>query len=235
MFSCAEENVDETRNSATTEAPVNSGKKKIELCNSKRKAIFARLLEKSVDGKLKNRATQVVASQFSVSRRTVQRIWKQGKNQSINADVSHKKIGNCGRKKIQVDLTRIRDIPLNQRTTIKSLACALNMSTTTLFRNVKSGSIRKHSNAIKPSLKEENKRARLKFCISMLDKNSIPHDPLFLGMHNIIHIDEKWFYLTKKCEKYYLLKDEEDPIRSCKSKNFIAKVMFLVLVQGLMH
>jgi len=47
-------------------------------------------------------------------------------------------------------------------------------------------------------------------------------------MHNIIHIDEKWFYLTKKSENYYFLLDEDELHRTCKSKNFIAKVMFLV-------
>ncbi|XP_024627974.1 uncharacterized protein [Medicago truncatula] len=49
-------------------------------------------------------------------------------------------------------------------------------------------------------------------------------------MHNIVHIDEKWFYITKKSMHYYLLPDEEEPLRTCKSKNFIAKVMFLVAV-----
>ncbi|KAL7093621.1 hypothetical protein ACP275_11G050500 [Erythranthe tilingii] len=49
-------------------------------------------------------------------------------------------------------------------------------------------------------------------------------------MYNIIHIDEKWFNMTKKSEHYYLLPDEEDPLRTCKSKNFIAKVMFLVAI-----
>lgn len=62
----------------------------------------------------------------------------------------------------------------------------------------------------------------------MLEESSIPHDPIFKDMYNIIHIDEKWFYMTKKIEKYYMLPDEEDPIRTCKSKNFIGKVMFLV-------
>lgn len=61
----------------------------------------------------------------------------------------------------------------------------------------------------------------------MLDPASIPYDPTFVGMYNIIHIDEKCFYMTKISENYYLLPDEEDPIRNCKSKNFIAKVMFL--------
>ena len=29
-------------------------------------------------------------------------------------------------------------------------------------------------------------------------QSSIPHDAIFVGMYNIIHIDEKWFYMTKK-------------------------------------
>lgn len=43
-----------------------------------------------------------------------------------------------------------------------------------------------------------------------------------------IHIDEKWFYLTKKLEHYYLLPDEEDPIRTYKSKTFIENMIFLI-------
>ncbi|XP_012851562.1 PREDICTED: uncharacterized protein LOC105971259 [Erythranthe guttata] len=65
---------------------------------------------------------------------------------------------------------------------------------------------------------------------STLLSASIQHDPIFNGMYNIVHIDEKWFNMTKKSEHYYLLPDEEDPLRTCKSKNFIANVMFLVAI-----
>lgn len=34
--------------------------------------------------------------------------------------------------------------------------------------------------------------------------------------------------MTKKCETYYLLPVEEEPLRTCQSKNYIGKVMFLV-------
>ena len=88
----------------------------------------------------------------------------------------------------------------------------MNTNKATLFRLLKSGAIRRHSNSIKPFLKEENKISRLHFCLSMLDESSIPHDAIFLGMYNIIHIDEKWFYMTKKFENYYLLLDENDPM-----------------------
>ena len=171
----------------------------------------------------------MVASLFYVSIHTVQRIWKYATS-SAYGDISHKRTENCGCKKIQIDLDRFREIPLHQRTTLESLACSLKMSKTTLFNRVKVGAIRRHSNAIKPFLKEENKRSRLQFYLSMLEKSSIPHDPIFMGMYTIIHIDEKWFYMTKKSENYYLLQDEEDLIRTWKSKNLIGKVMFLVAI-----
>ncbi|KAJ0017708.1 hypothetical protein Pint_10049 [Pistacia integerrima] len=49
-------------------------------------------------------------------------------------------------------------------------------------------------------------------------------------MENIIHVDEKWFYMTKQSEKYYLLADEDKPLRTCKSKTLINKVMFRAAV-----
>ena len=49
-------------------------------------------------------------------------------------------------------------------------------------------------------------------------------------MYNIIYIDEKWFYRTRRNQKYYLANDEERPQRAVKSKNFIEKVMFLAVV-----
>ena len=205
--------------------------KKNDLSNVDRRAIYNVLLDgKNVEGRLKPGVLKTVASQFLVSTRTIQRIWKQGKNSGVHADVSHKRTKNCGRKRIEVDYDRIREIPLRQRTTVRSLSYAVKVSKSTLHRSLKSGVLRRHSNAIKPFLKEENKKDRLRFCLSMLDSSSLPHDPIFLGMYNTIHIDEKWFYMTKKSESYYLLQDEEVPLRTCKSKNFIEKVMFFAAI-----
>ena len=46
----------------------------------------------------------------------------------------------------------------------------------------------------------------------------------------MVHIDEKWFYLTEEKGRYYLEKDEIEPHRQIKSKIFITKVMFLAAV-----
>uniref|UniRef100_A0A8I6WKB7 Transposase n=1 Tax=Hordeum vulgare subsp. vulgare TaxID=112509 RepID=A0A8I6WKB7_HORVV len=49
-------------------------------------------------------------------------------------------------------------------------------------------------------------------------------------MHNIVHIDEKWFYMTKKNRNYYLLDEEEEPTRTIQSGASIGNVMFLTAV-----
>uniref|UniRef100_A0A8I7B310 Transposase n=1 Tax=Hordeum vulgare subsp. vulgare TaxID=112509 RepID=A0A8I7B310_HORVV len=71
---------------------------------------------------------------------------------------------------------------------------------------------------------------RMKFCLSMLDETTIETGrPKFNTMHNIVHIDEKWFYMTKN-RNYYLLDEEEEPTRTIQSGASIGKVMFLTVV-----
>ena len=53
---------------------------------------------------------------------------------------------------------------------------------------------------------------------------------MFEDMMNYVHIDEKWFYMTKQKENYYLLPTEESPARFTKSKRFITKTMFMAAV-----
>jgi len=75
-----------------------------------------------------------------------------------------------------------------------------------------------------------NKKDRLRWCLSMLDHRTLPNEPKFIEMHNIIHMDEKWFNTTSKYIKYYMLPEEEDPHRTVHNKNRIGKVMFLSAV-----
>nr|CAD41471.3 OSJNBa0079A21.15 [Oryza sativa Japonica Group] len=138
-----------------------------------------------------------------------------------------KKKKNCGRKKLSFNPDAIKDVPLRQRRTLRDLANALHMLKTTLFRRLKEGRFRRHTNAIKFTLTEDNMKARVQFCIQMLDSQSIPDKPTFKSLYNIVYIDEKWFYRTKPDENYYLSLDEPNPRRNVKSKNFIDKVMFL--------
>jgi hypothetical protein len=64
----------------------------------------------------------------------------------------------------------------------------------------------------------------------MLDQQMLPNEPKFIEMYNIIHMDEKWFNITSKYMKYYMLPEEDDPYRTIHNKNRIGKVMFLSAV-----
>ena len=119
---------------------------------------------------------------------------------------------------------------MNQRTTIRSLAGALNVSKTKMHKVFKEGPVHRHSSTLKPYLREQNKRERLKFCTSMIDEQTVHTDPKFRDMRNIIHIDEKWLNGTKKNKTFYMLPSEDDLVRTVQNKNSIDKVMFLSAV-----
>lgn len=167
----------------------------------------------------------MVASLYLVSISVIKRIWMRTKEVG---DVSHRRTKNCGRKRVKLDCAQFRQIPFSKRSTLRDLASALNINKSSLSRIQKLGVIRHHSNAIKPLFAEEI--ARLKFCLSMLENGTLPHDPTFKTMHNIVYIDEKWFFMTKKSMNYYLLPEEDEPQCYCKRKNFIGKVIFLVAI-----
>jgi hypothetical protein len=119
----------------------------------------------------------------------------------LEVDVSNKRKGTSEQKSINIDLSIVPTIPLNKRSTIRSLAWQLGVSPSTLHTRFQMKLLRRQSNSLKPALKEKNKKDRLEFCMSMIDeKTRGDAAPRFTNMHNMVHIDEKWFYMTKKTE-----------------------------------
>jgi hypothetical protein len=92
---------------------------------------------------------------------------------------------------------------------------------------MKEGKVRKHTSSIKPHLTDDNKKASLQWCVDMLEHESLYGNPRFKSLIDHVFIDEKWFFITHKSERYYLLPDEDEPHRTCRSKNNISKLMFL--------
>ena len=159
----------------------------------------------------------------------VLRIWKQGKNQlghNIPVMVPNLKKGRSGRKAIPLDLEKLRDIPLKQRMTIEDVSSRLGISKSRIHRYLKKGLLRRHSSSIKPYLTEANKKTRLKWCIDMIEQGLVD-DPKFKDLFDFVFIDEKWFYISQKSERYYLLPEGDKPHRTCKNKNYIPRLMFL--------
>lgn len=124
----------------------------------------------------------------------------------------------------------LRNADLKDRMTLEQVCAMLHCSKKKLLEYMRKGLIKRHSSSIKPHLMDANKKAMLQWCLDMLDQDSSPNDPKFKGLFDVVFIDEKWCYLTKKSENYYLLPEEDDPLRTCRSKNNIPKLMFLCVI-----
>lgn len=208
--------------------------RKPNLTNNQRQAILQFLLMHTKPGsadELQHGTINTAASQFQVTRATISNLWKRAKSSKNNGDicmiVDSRKAGNVGRKKIDYSnrIQAMKDVPLEDRQNIRTLSYAINVPATTLWRRMKDGSLKRHSNAVKPWLTDQNKLDRLLFSYSHLELSG--H---FSDMYDVIHIDEKWFYMKKVNNTYYLLPDEEIPHETSKSKRYIDKVMFMCAV-----
>jgi hypothetical protein len=79
----------------------------------------------SYNGWLAKNVTEQVALEFGLHIRTVQKIWKRGKDslaQGIVVNVLSRKRGRVGRKITLIDLEPLRNIPLNERMTLEAVS-----------------------------------------------------------------------------------------------------------------
>lgn len=198
------------------------------LTNAEKKHLAYLLSLNCNNNKLKHGFIKKLASDFNISRITLWSIWKvvlKGIKEGVVPDVDRKYKG--GKKTYSLDLEKVRSIPLHLRTNIRTLAVQLCASKSTVHRLVQRGKIRSHSNALKPFLTVANMEARVNFVLKQLQSSTLQTNPTYDGMFNCVHIDEKWFYMTRSSQKYYILPCESVSHRTCKSKKFITKIMFM--------
>ena len=182
------------------------------------------LLERSTNKVLKRGAINEVAGQFDVNRAATRRVWSRAVESLADGnylmDASNKK-SNCGRKKkdLQEQLSSISTIPLNQRGTIRSTSAALGIPASTLHARLKEGEIRSHTNAVKPVLTEQNIKARLEFCLTQIQMES----KMFNEMMDVIHVDEKCFFLHRTREDITLLQMKTNLIGQQKANASVQK------------
>ncbi|XP_074303338.1 uncharacterized protein LOC141637811 [Silene latifolia] len=156
-------------------------------------------------------------------------------------DVKSGRIGNKRRKRILPNIEHIKSLDHSLRDTMIRVAENSGVSVGTVHSWVKEGLLKPHSSSLHPKLTEIYKDQRLLYSLKSLvvkqvleeffDLNNVPvTETLFTEMSNTIHMDEKWFYVTDDNEKVYIVEGEELPYRSCQSKRYITKVMFMCAV-----
>jgi hypothetical protein len=83
---------------------------------------------------------------------------------------------------------------------------------------------------LKPTLTEENKVARVEHCLWHRDperKNGV-----FKEMHDVVHLDKTWYYLSQIVEHYYLAPHKPNPERNTRHTSHIPKCVFLSAVDS---
>ncbi|XP_057543983.1 uncharacterized protein LOC130823380 [Amaranthus tricolor] len=175
-----------------------------------------------------------IALQHNTSRWTVARLWESAKTTMQNGiiiDVNSRKRERVGRKPRVFDMTLLNVVPIEKRTTIRAMASALGIRHSQVYRMIKSGNIRAHTNSIKPKLSHDHKIRRINFILSQIIPPTKDNPPKFSLMYNVVHIDEKWFYMCRETQRYYLFPwEEEETYRCVQNKNFMGKVMFITAV-----
>ena len=204
-------------------------KKYKKLTDSQKNRAFFLLQGMLKDGQLPHGAFVKVAKLFGVTRVSISKLWRrarvehvQGLIKSPQALKSSKSTGRPPKYDIEEVRAHVRSVPLRRRKCVRDLAEQIGLPKSTLQRLMKNDNgFRRHSSALKPMLTEANKYERVLWALSKIDGRA------YKTMEDEIHVDEKWFYLTRDQENYIMLDDEEDPQRNVKHKSHIDKVMFL--------
>ncbi|XP_074364791.1 uncharacterized protein LOC141705797 [Apium graveolens] len=198
-------------------------------CDSKMQLLMW-LLNNQIEGKLKHGEIQEVANLFNVTRRTINTIWSTARRKKTTSQPYNISIKghNSGRKRIQVQPNVITKISM--RECIRDLELQLKVSSTTTNIMIKRGLIKPHTNPLHPALKEANLFQRVEWVLNLLMGDTPTIIRQYNPMYNFVHIDEKWFYLSKKSQRVYLERNEKGKYMTTKSSKFIPKVMFTAAV-----
>ncbi|XP_021717683.1 uncharacterized protein LOC110685465 [Chenopodium quinoa] len=174
-----------------------------------------------------------IAINFNIHRSTTLRLFTKIKKQMAQGnviDVRNKRLGKTGPRPTEYTDEFLQSVPLYKRTTERSYGAALNISHVTIHKLKKKGRLRTHTSTNHPALTSNHKIARLKWVLSHLLPAEQNGNPKFEDMQEVIHIDEKWFYLNPETRRFYLLPNEPNPYRCQQSRRFKVKGIFMAAI-----
>ena len=188
--------------------PVQEGHRSKNLTCHQRTQVVSKLLwelqNHGVDGKFARGTLTAVALEFHVCVKTIRRVWTRAvanfEDPEVRQFCSSPLKRNCGRpKKWNHDDIReaVKLVPLFQRKSIRNLAAALGIPKSTLHLmkcDKDDPVIIPCTSALKPALTNHHKVLRACYCISKID----PVTRLYTDFYEAVHVDEKWFFITKK-------------------------------------
>ncbi|XP_021773627.1 uncharacterized protein LOC110737598 [Chenopodium quinoa] len=230
-------NMDETQhndsNNTDHEEDFRNPKGRKQLTVFQKKELVDAYLLKLEGGELPRGYLSQQAKKFNVHRLTILRLFTDIKAQLAKGnviDVRSKKLGKTGPKPREYIDEFMQSAPLYKRGTERSYAAALNISHVTIHKLKKQGKLRTHTSTNHPALTANHKLARLKWVLNHLLPATENGNPKFMDMQQVVHIDEKWFFLNLETRKFYLIPNEPNPYRAQQSKRFKVKGMFMAAI-----
>ena len=223
--------------------------KRRELTLDERVMAFQLVYNEAKDWEPKRGSFVSTARFFSVHPKTIGRLWRTMKPRLqahliLNGDDSYvsfclnkdnfkhgdgtKKRGRHKKWDRQEMSERIAEIDLNDRKTFRTLANQLGIPHPTVYYCYKKEDnvMVRHKSVVKPVLTELNKVSRVMYVLDSI-KRQQNGTLAFKDLYDTVHVDEKWFRLTKVKENYLLAPWETKPRRGCVNKHHISKVMFI--------
>ena len=200
-----------------------------------RKRALGLLLARLENGVLPWGSFTIVADEIGVSRNTISRLWRQAcrackQSLIITPEIALRNNSrtNCLKYSHVEFCQGLKEIPRHCCKTYCSTVKAMGVTLSTVQRMLLHLDVcRVHTSSLKPTLTDENKMSRMELALSYVDKNNTSK---FETMEDLIHIDEKWFYLMKDGQRFIIAADKEEPYRHVQHKSFLTKIMFLCAV-----
>jgi hypothetical protein len=166
-------------------------------------------------------AIKSVSEIFHVDQKTIRKIWLRALANFNNPDITSlislsKKEENSGRPQqwiCQDVCDAVLLLPLNQRSTIRLIASALEIPKSSVFRMRRDPNdvvIMPNAIALQPSLSDVQKVQRVLFAVSKLNQVKDHH---FHPFYDSIHVDKKWFFISGKILRVYCIPGENVPDR----------------------
>ncbi|RHY87098.1 hypothetical protein DYB35_013778 [Aphanomyces astaci] len=167
-------------------------------------SVYQDLLEKSVNGQLSRDIVRSVCTTYGVHHSTRWRIFQRGKATKTSggiADVTARLKGKTGRP------TKFAPEDIEQR--IKSVPLHKRQT----YRSLAAAT-----------------GLSVYLLWTFVKRITQPPKDVIGDMQDVVHLDEKWFYMTKLRRRFLVWHDENIIPRQLQSKSHITKVMFLVAV-----
>ena len=200
-----------------------------------RKRALGLLLARLEDGGFPWGPLTIVPEEIGLARSTISRLWWQvcgtrKKSLIISPEIASRNnsCANCIEYSHAEFSQGLKEIPQCCRKTYHSTAKAMGVALSMVQRMLLHRDVcRVHTSSLTPTLTEENKMSRMDLALSYIDKNNTSK---LENMEDLIHIDEKMFYLTKDGQRFIIAADKEEPYRHVQHKSFLTMIMFLCAV-----